>query len=186
MPTIAEIIDAYPIAQYLAANDIPTRGLNGGGVNIALPQKIRNIGKTVKRIYDSNPNDSTLPITSNFLWTLMGVYGQRALSQQQATGSIAAIAPTPGLPQPIDWIISATASATAVLSTGQSSVLLNGASNMPDLRGYNVEYVRGGITQYTTDPGDGSTYYSWNRTTGLFSISTAANVGEQMRITPIS
>lgn len=80
MPSISEIISLYPIAQYLAANDLPKRGLYAGGKNILLPQKIYNIGKTVERIYDADPNDSTLPLTANFLWTLCGIYGEQAAS----------------------------------------------------------------------------------------------------------
>jgi len=188
MPTIAEIVSLYPIAQYKAAIDIPSRGLYGGGVNIELPQKIRNIGNTVKRIYDADPNDSTLPLTANFLWTLLGIYGLQALVTEQSAGTIASVvAPPAGLPLPIDWRVSGTASATAVLATGESSVTLDGTGGMPDLRGYNIAFTRGGLPQYTTDPGDGSTYYSWNRTTGYFQLfNGVAALDEAMRIDPIS
>jgi hypothetical protein len=53
--------------------------------------------------------------------------------------------------------------------------------------GYNIDFFRGGISQYTTDPGNGGTYYTWDRTTGLFTLyNGAAGEGEQMRISIVS
>lgn len=186
MPTIAEIVDIYPIAQYLAANDIAKKGLYGGGVDVELPNKIYMVGKNVKRIFDYDPSDSTLPATARYLYGLCGIYGSQALVVVQNAGTIASVTPpSSSLAQTIDWIVSGTASATAPLATGNTTVTFDGTSGMPDLRGYNMDYFRGGQPQYTTNPGDGSTYYSWNRVSGVFAISSGAALGEQMRISPI-
>lgn len=175
----------YPIAQYIAANDIGRNGLYAKGVNAQLPQKIRNIGDSIKFIYDRTPSDETLTETCNYLWTLCGIYGQKAQVVTQTSGSISPITPISSLPQPIDWIVSGSSSGTAPLATGDTTVTFDGTNGMPDLRGYNMDFFRGGIPQYTTNPGDGSTYYGWNRVTGEFTISSAAALGEPMRISPI-
>jgi len=48
-------------------------------------------------------------------------------------------------------------------------------------------FTRNSFPQYTTDPGDGSVYYGWNRATGLFELFNGdAATGERMRIDPIS
>jgi len=191
MPTVAQIVtEIYPVAQYLATIDIYKGGLSGGGVDIGLSEKISNIGRSVKRIYDVTPNDTTLFATANCLYGICGIYGTRAQALSGTSGVVAGIVPPPaGLPQPIDWRVSGTASATAPLATGDTSVVLDGTNGMPDLRGYNVAYTRGGIPQYTTNPGDGSNYYGWDRLTGLFQLlgsAPSAVLGEQMRIDPIS
>ncbi len=187
MPTVAQIVSLYPLAQYLSANDIQRKGLYAGGTNVLLPQKIRNIGDSVRRIYDATPNDDTLQLTANFLWTLCGIYGQQAQVVTQSSGTVSPITPpTSLLPYPIDWIVSGTASGTAPLATGETTVTFDGSNGMPDLRGYNMDFFRGSILQYTTATTDGSTYYSWNRGSGLFTLfNGAAQPTEQMRISPI-
>ncbi len=178
MPTVAQIVSLYPIAQYLAANDIPKKGLYGGGVNVLLPQKIYNIGQSVERIFDDDPSDDTLELTANFLWTLCGIYGQQALVVAQTPGSVTPITPPSGLPYPYDWIISGSSSSTEPLASGESSVVLNA------LRGYNIEFTRNNLTQNTTDPQNGGSWYSWDRSAALFTCSPAAGLGEQFRILP--
>lgn len=176
MPTIAEIIDIYPKAQYLATKDIQKRGLDGGGVDVTLPQKIYNIGKSVQRIYDDDPTDTTLTQTANFLYALCGKYGLQAQVISQNAGHIAAITTTSSLPLPLDFIISG----SSIIATGETS------KTFTSFIGYNLSFDRGGQPQYTTDPGDGSTYFSWNRTTGEFALlNGAAQVDERFRITPI-
>jgi hypothetical protein len=183
MPTVAQIVSLYPIAQYLCQNDIDDNGLYAKGVNVQLPQKIRNIGDSVARIYNADPTDETLPLTANYLWTLCGKWGQQAQSVTQSAGSIPSITPSAGLPEPLDWIVSPTSSP---LANGDTTVTFDGTGGLPDLRGYNISFIRGGLVQYTTDPGDGSTYYSWDRTNAVFTISAAANTGEQLRIEILS
>ena len=187
MPTVAEIIDLYPISQYKAQLAIDNSDLYADGENVSLPQKISNIGSSVKRIYDDDPTDTTLQLTANYLYTLMGIYYQQAAVTVQSGGTIAPVTPIAGLPEPLDWVVSDTASSEAPLADGESSVTLDGTNGMVDLRGYNIDFFRDSIPQYTTNPGDGTTYYSWNRTTGLLTLyNAAAYTGERMRISPTS
>lgn len=96
-------------------------------------------------------------------------------------------APTSSSPDSIDWKVDVAASGLAPLADGDAGVTLDGTGGMPDLRGYNINFFRGGIIQYTNDPEDGSTYYSWDKVTGILLLLgpiPEASLTEQMRITP--
>jgi hypothetical protein len=150
--------------------------------------KLYLVRKTVEWYNDQTTQDADILYTiANYLFALEGVWGVEA--QFVDGGSGGQVVPvTPGstsLPEPIDWIVSATASGTAPLAALSSSVYLNGLNGMPNLIGWNIEFTRGSMVQNTTDPNDGTTYYSWNRTTGLFSVlNGAAQTGERFRILP--
>jgi hypothetical protein len=79
--------------------------------------------------------------------------------------------------EPLDFIVNATDSP---ILAGQSTIVL------PQFIGYNLEFHRGGQPQYTTNPGDGTTYYFWNKVTGVFSIFGPAQLNEPFRIVPVS
>jgi len=174
MPSIAVILDIYPVAQYLATIDVEKRGLYGGGVDLQLPQKIRNIGMSVKRIYDGDPTDSTLTPTANYLYALMGKYGMQAQRIPELTGYIADIEPENQLPVPYDF----TVSASTIIPDGGSTATLSA------FIGCNLEFTRNNITQTTTDPGGGGSYYYWNSATGQFICYPAASLGESFRLVP--
>lgn len=95
MPTVPEIIDIRPIAQYLATIDIPKKGLYGGGTDVNLPRKIYLIGKSVQRIFDNDPTDDTLELTANFLYTLLGIYGLKAMVVEESAGTVSPVQPGP-------------------------------------------------------------------------------------------
>lgn len=79
-------------------------------------------------------------------------------------------------PSPIDFIVNGSSS---IMITGETVLVI------PEFVGYNVELTRGGMVQFTTEPEDGSTYYSWNKTTyTLVLLNGAAQLGEQIRILP--
>ncbi len=175
MPTTAEIVDLYPIAQYLATIDLPKQGLYDGGTNLYLPQKIRNIGNAIEWVYDRDPSYDGLTETANFLWTLCGIYGQQALQVQQTPGYVPSPTPSGGsLPEPIDYEIGAS---TTPLANGESSVTLT------DFIGYNLVFNRNNIPQSTVN--QGGSYYSWDRTTGAFVCFPAAVTTELFQIIPI-
>jgi hypothetical protein len=94
MPTVSEILTLFPISQYLASTDITKKGLNGGGTDVLLQQKIYNIGTSVQNRYNINPSDETLTDTANFLFSLMGKYGYIAQRVAGATGSVSGISQT--------------------------------------------------------------------------------------------
>ena len=177
MPTISQIVAAYPIAQYLAANDIQDKGLYGGGVNIPLPQKIRNIGDSVKRIFDNDPTDDSLQLTANYLWTLCGKYGLEALviAGSASGGSVSPITPSSSLPLPIEFYVGA----STLIPTNGNSVTIN------SFIGYNLMFNRGNVPQQQLNPGDGSNYFTWNRNTAQFFCFGNAQLGELFSLIPV-
>lgn len=160
MPTVVEIINLYPIAQYLAANEIPKEGLPY--TDIILPEKIYNIGKSVLNRYNADPTDTTLTKTANYLYALCGIYGIQA---QRVTGTAGNIAhtSTAQVPDPYNFIVDTT-----------TSFILDGASSkiITAFIGYNILFSRNGIVQ--SNLSSQSSYFNWNKLTGLFVISPAA------------
>ena len=176
MPTVAEIQTIRPIAQYLCQLDIAKSGLYSRGINSEFARKIYLIGKSVKRIYDNDPTDTTIYATSYFLYTLLGMWGKRAeivAGGSGGGGNISPLTPTSSLPLPLDFEVSG----SSVIADGQSSVLLL------NYAGYNLDFVRNGMSQNTTNVG--GSYFSWDRTTCIFTCSPAAVSGELFRLTPI-
>ena len=168
--TVAQIMDIWPIAQYLAANDIQNRRNNSGAVDITLPQKIYSIGTSVQRTYDADSTDDTLPLTARFLYALCGKYGLQASVVMQTSGTVSPV--TPNVPTvPYQFNVAASGN---LINEGESSVIIT------SFIGFNLLFVRNGITQSTvnTEP----SYYSWNKGTGLFTISPGAILGELFQI----
>lgn len=185
MPTISEIVSLYPIAQYLSCNAIQNRGLYGGGINVSLPQKIRNIGKSVERIYNNNSSDSTLPLTANFLWTLEGIFGQQALNVVQQNGYISSIAFTDISPTPIQFIVD---SSSSFIVDGDVTKVFPSS-----WIGWDLQFFRAHVIQSTNAP-DVGTYYSWDKTTATLTLlaaitspvtNPAAVAGEEFQFFPV-
>jgi len=171
--TTSEIITYAKISQYLAVQDIATKGLFGGGIDLSLPNKIYNIRKSIEYWYNIDPTDDTLEATGNYLMAICGKYFLKAQAVSGVAGSIAAVTSL-NAPEPYQFIVAA--SGTTFID-GQSSVTLT------SFIGYNLLFSRGGIPQSTvsTEP----SYYSWNRSTGLLTISPAAVSGELYQIYPV-
>jgi hypothetical protein len=173
MPTVAEIVNIYPIALYLASIDIPKKGLSGGGDDIALPEKIFSIGESVLYRYNQNPTDSTLTDTANFLYAIMGKYGLKAMAVNGSSGSIAHVN-TAQVHDPYNFIVN---SSDTLLQNGQSSVIITA------FIGYNISFSRNSVPQsnINTEP----SYYTWNKQSGLFTVNPAATSGELFIIAAI-
>jgi len=168
--TVTQIMDIWPIAQYLAANDIQNRRNNSGAVDITLPQKIYSIGTSVQRTYDADSTDNTLPLTARFLYALCGKYGLQASVVMQTSGTVSPV--TPNVPTvPYQFNVAASGN---LINEGESSVIIT------SFIGFNLLFVRNGITQSTVNTE--SSYYSWNKETGLFTITGAAILGELFQI----
>jgi len=173
MPTTASIVSIYPVAQYLATIDINKRGLYGGGVDLQLPEKIRNIGMSVERIYNDNPTDTTLTTTANYLYALMGKYGMQAQAVTGIAGSVAGIISNVQSPLPLDFEVTV----SSIISDGENT------KTFTAFIGCNIEFTRGGITQNTTNIG--GSYYTWNKVTGEFFCYPNASITELFRIVPV-
>lgn len=171
--TIAEKLAIAEINEYLISVAIIKNGLYAGGINIDLPTKIRVIRESIEYQYNKNPSDETLTATSNYMLGLC-YYVAQARNITGNGGTIAGVHPIGAAPNPYDFIVSG------------SSFIITGATTktITAFIGYNIQFSRGGIVQNTTDVGDGSTYYSWDKNTGTFILSAAAQAGELFRILP--
>lgn len=191
MPTVARTLQLAPVAQYLYANAI-AKGLvfSNGSVDPNRPITIYMVYKILKKVYDEDNNYPGLQPIADYLYELIQKYAFKAAAIVDGNTGGQIVPPTPGsgtLPTVLDFQVDG----STVIPTGATSVLLDGTSGNPDFRGYNVDFVRNSVPQYTTMPLWDTTYFSFNRTTGLFTLlavgsaSAAAIEGEQFRITPI-
>jgi hypothetical protein len=195
--TISDTIDRGKLSIGYSANDNDKGNLFGRRLNsnpIISPVTIAMV--TDALIWSDEggaQTDAEEREIANYLIWLTGAYGMRAaytLGQTDGGGTVTPGGNSQSTINPLDWLVSDTASSTAPLADGDVAVTFDGTNDMPDLRGYNINFFRGGVTQNTTPLGDGSTYYYWNKSTGLFQLfgaaptNGAAQTGELMRITP--
>ena len=173
MPTVARILELTPPSCYLAANRTAKGALFGPPVDPRLPLTIYLVYKILKRVYDADPTYTGVRVVADYLYELIQRYAFKAAAiVDNNTGG--QIAPASGVtvPNPYDFEVEA----ASFIPTGDDSVTIS------QFIGYNVNFSRGGIMQNTTNLGDGSSYYSWNLVTGLFTIFPAASEGELFRI----
>lgn len=98
-PTVTEIQSIGKIAQYMASNDISKSGLIGPITNPLIAQQIYLVRKPLEYRYGmediaggATPSES-LVNTSNYFYSLLGVYGIRARAAISSGGVIPS--PTP-------------------------------------------------------------------------------------------
>ena len=171
--TIPQIINSAKISQYLAAQDVSRGALFGARVAPQTPLILYTERKSVEYIYDLDPSDTSLVQTSNYLYSLCRGYNLKAQSVTGTGGTVSPITP-PITVSPLQFTVDA--SGTPFIS-GQSSATLD------SFIGYNLLFARGGIPQSTLNTE--STYYSWDKNTGTFTVTPAAVLGELFQIYPI-
>lgn len=179
MPTTQRILQLAPVAQYLAANYVTKRQLFGGtSTSTKQVQWIYVFNKILQEIY-SNDSTYSMQNAANYLFELIQPYYYRAayIYDGGGGGSVVPPSPTTTSPTVLDFIVAA----DTVIATGATTVDLTAYN----YRGFDINFFRSGQPQYTTDPGDGSNYYSWNSGLAILTISGAAVAGEPMRITPV-
>lgn len=181
--TTQEQIDIGHICQVLAANELKGGKRHGASLDKRLPNLLNMTTDTLEDLLAIDPTSADLVPIGNYLVSISKGY-PRAINYQRSGGSVASTVSITTA-TPLDWKVSATATAIAPLATGESTVTFDGTLGFPDLRGFNMDFFRGGQPQYTTNPGDGTTYYYWNKVSGVFIIYGAAQLNEQMRISPI-
>lgn len=171
-----------PYARY---GEAKKKATDGSSVDEDLDIKLYITRLDLEYEYNQDSASENLFAMGNYLLTLMGIYFFQALQVTGSGGSISPLTPEATIPDDIDFIVDG----GTLIATGASSVYLNGVGGRPDLRGYDVDFARNGTVQYTTNPGDGSQYYSWNKVTGLFQLlplgsGGEALAGDRMRIMP--
>lgn len=172
--SVVQIIRIAKISQYLASNDIRKAGLFGGGMDIELPRKIKNIREDVEYWYDLDPSETSLSATSKYLYALCGKYALAAQAVTGTGGSIAPVNPSSSIPPPIEFVVDAS---TSYMIDGQSSKTIS------QFVGYNVIFNRDNIPQAQVNTN--GTYFTWNRITGLFTVYGAAATDELFSINAI-
>lgn len=173
MPTPNSVIDIAKLSQSYCLTEIQKEGLDGGGIDLLLPEKIYNIRKSVEWLYDLNPNDSTLQATSNYLYALCAPFNLKAENTINGGGggTVSPVVPI-NAPNPIEFIVSD----SSLIPTGNSSLTIT------NFVGYNLLFIRNNISQSQVNNGD--TYFTWNRATGSFSCFGAASVNELFQLYP--
>lgn len=168
----ADIIQWAKISQVLAYYDSEQKQLTEGGfVDKDLHQKIKIERERLEWEYAQDPTSDYIYPIGNYVFSLCFPYAFRAMVVSGGGGS--SVTPSTGAsaPLPIQFIVAA--SGTTMIN-GQSSVTLS------DFIGYNLLFVRGGISQSTvgTEPSS----YSWDKTTGAFVCTPAAITGELFQL----
>lgn len=174
-PTVLQIIADAKISQFLVSNAIRKANTPfSGGIDINLPRKLYNIRKSVAYWYTLDSTDETLSATSKYLYALCGKYALIAANVTGGGGSISPVIPF-ATPAPIEFIVAASGT---FMVEGQSSVYI------PQFVGYNVMFNRGNIPQMQVDDGLNS-YFTWNRSTGLFTVYGSALLLEPFSINAV-
>lgn len=182
--SVADIIELGDATTYLAANYVSNGSIFGQRIiQPNLPVQIAFVTDGLRWGSESGAEtDASLRSTANYLYWMCGKFQLEAQRIINGAGG-GSVAPTPSigsLPNPYDWEIGETTSATEPMKQGDSTVTLN------SFKGFNIEFTRGGITQNTTSLGDGTSYFTWNRVTAVFFCSPSASLGELFRILPAS
>lgn len=171
---ITDIIQWAKISQPLARfYQSKQTGETGGSSENYLDIQLYNARKDLEYSYSQDPTSSITFTIGQYVLALMSVYLNQA---QNATGGGGSITPiTPGtVPDPYDFEVSA------------SSFIPSGATTktITAFVGYNILFVRGGVTQSTVNLG--ATYFYWDKNTGEFNLlNGAAQVGELFQIYPL-
>lgn len=175
MYSVSQIINIAKISEYLARLDEQKGNLFGQRVSPYTSMALYMERKAVEYYYDNDPGNSTLNQTAWYLYSLCRGYNLRANSilSGGGGGSISPITP-PTVPPPYQFIVAASGN---ILNDGESSTTISAYI------GYNLLFTRGGIPQSTVDTEP--TYYTWDKSTGLFTVSPAVNSGELLQFYPI-
>lgn len=173
--SIPDIISIAKISEYLAADDIAKGSLFGTRIAPKTPRILYMERVAVEGRYNLDPSDTTLTLTSNYLYSLCRGYNLKAqgILSTGGGGAVSPISPA-SAPTPIQF----TVSASSMIPTGGTTVTIS------SFLGFNLLLVRGGIPQTTVNDGDGGTYYSWDKSLAQLTIFPAANLGELFQLYP--
>lgn len=114
-------------------------------------------------------------MVANYLYWLCGKFAleAQAILNGQGGGSVLPINPV-SAPNPIEFEVTN----TSFMIDGQS------IKSIPSFIGYNLLFVRNNIPQSIVNMGGGSSYFSWDKTNGIFTCYPAAVSGELFQLYP--
>lgn len=123
---------------------------------------------------ESVPDDDTLRGTANYAIWLYGKYGLQAKSGTGGGGSVIPIPPSViSAPDRLDFYVTA----STPIATGESS------KTFASFIGFKLMFDRNNQPQSTANDGV-STYFSWDKDTGVFQCFGSANEGELFSLIP--
>lgn len=173
--TVPDIIAVAKICQYLSTKDVANGSLFGARISPQTPIVLKVESAAVEWMYDHDPANSTLTSTANYLYSLCRGYNLKAQKILGTAGGSVSPINIQSAPTPLQF----TVDGSTEIPTGGSSATLT------QFIGYNLLFVRNQVPQSTVDLGDSTSYYSWSRSIGLFTVSPAAAAGELFQIYPI-
>ena len=179
--TIEQIIAVGDVSIYLSSNDNSKGALFGK--RLAAPVSPVEIAMYTGALRwgdesDGHDVDNTVLLrqSANYCLWNYGKYGQEAQYIISGSGGGTDQPSSPAFrPLPLDFIVSA----SSIFATGSTG------GTIPQFAGWNLDFDRNNIPQNTTDRGDGSSFYTWNRTTATVFFSPALNADEIVRLTPV-
>lgn len=182
MSVATDTIAIAEVSQYLVATNIAKKGFYGGSLAENLATILYCERKALEWKNGLDPNNSTdLPQVAGYVLSLCRYRGKAAyIINNGSGGSVSPITPGSGI-DPYEFEVPVTATSNAPIAAGQFSVILS------RFIGYNILFVRGTFPQSTIN--QGGNYYSWDKTTGLFTLlpnpAGVAILGELFQIYPI-
>lgn len=176
MATIARILELAPTCCYLADNNKYKKALFGGVPKMAQNQAmlIYIYWKVLNTIYELDNDYDGLYAPAQYLYELEQKFAYKAAAIVDGSGGgSVATASSSSRPEQLNFTVAASGT---TLINGQSTVTLT------QFTGYNLLVDKNGqpMTQIITAP----LYYTWNRNTGVLTLSSAAVTGDEFQITP--
>lgn len=171
MATPTQVILINNISEYLAANAVANGALYGQYTDPRLPLMLYMEGKAL--IWGNQYGANTIQAVANYVYALDGRFGAIAqgIINGGGGGSITPITPI-SVPDPIEFIVSD----STPIAAGNSSLTITG------YKGFNLIFIRNNIPQSTIDTG--STYFTWNKNTGIFNCVGVAVALELFQFYP--
>lgn len=186
--TVLEIIQIAEVSQYLSDKSIARNMLYGKGIDLMLPRKIYCLTKNTQYRYDqegivggNTPSEELISV-SNKLYSLCGAFtfeAQAILNGSSGGGVVTPSNPSGTIPSPIEFYVSL----SSLIAIGGNTLLLDGTLGNPDWKGYNMIFNRNNQPQAMISDGS-STYFTWDKVTGLFTCFGNANEDELFSLNP--